>query len=277
MSKKTSPLADLIDIASLLPWYIGLILAALSYFVLHHYAGVEISAPHGGAQMPEYFSRSLWKTLAYFFQFVLPFAFLIGALASVIRVKKRKKLYATAQSGQGAAVLNGMAWKEFEVLVGEAFRRKGFSVRENFENGPDGGVDLVLFDGSDKYLVQCKQWRAFKVGVKVVRELFGVMASTGSVGGFVVTSGEFTKDAKDFAQDKNINLIAGPELWEMIQSAKTVSPVVKCKQNGTSVKICPGCGKEMLLRIARRGSQAGQKFWGCTGYPLCKNTLPIEP
>jgi restriction system protein len=41
--------------------------------------------------------------------------------------------------------------------------------------GPDGGVDLVLRkpggNGSEKFLVQCKQWRALKVGVDVVREL----------------------------------------------------------------------------------------------------------
>ncbi len=277
MSKKTSPLEDLIDIASLLPWYMGLILAIISYLVLHHYAGVEIPAPHGADQFASYASRGVWKYLAFFSQYVLPFVFSMGALISLVRVNKREKLYATAQSGKGADVLNGMTWKEFEVLVGEAFRRKGFSVRDNFENGPDGGVDLVLFDGSDKYLVQCKQWRAFRVGVKVVRELFGVMASTGAVGGFVVTSGEFTKEAKDFALGKNIKLIAGSELWEIMQSVKTVSPVVKGEQTLASVKICQGCGKEMVLRTARRGSQAGQKFWGCTGYPVCKNTLPIEP
>ncbi len=41
---------------------------------------------------------------------------------------------------------------------------------------------------------------ALKVGVDVVRELYGVMAAKGATGGFVVTSGRFTEDAKAFAQ-----------------------------------------------------------------------------
>ena len=64
---------------------------------------------------------------------------------------------------------------------------------------PDGGIDLVLSKGSEKFLVQCKQWKAFKVGVTVVRELYGVMAAKGAAGGFVVSSGRFTDDATAFA------------------------------------------------------------------------------
>jgi len=42
-----------------------------------------------------------------------------------------------------------------------------------------------------KFLVQCKQWKAFKVGVDVVQELHGVMAAKGVTCGFVVTFGRF--------------------------------------------------------------------------------------
>lgn len=36
---------------------------------------------------------------------------------------------------------------------------------------------------------------------------------------------------------------------------------------------CSKCGSPMKLRLARRGKNAGGYFWGCTGYPKCKNTL----
>jgi restriction system protein len=182
----------------------------------------------------------------------------------------------TALAGSAGNILNDMTWHEFEILVGEAFRRKGYSVKENQDKGPDGGVDLVLFDGSEKYLVQCKQWRAFKVGVKVVRELYGVMAASGAVGGFVVTSGEFTGDARSFAQGKNIELIDGPELQRLIQEVKDSSSTVAAVPDVPPPKQCPICGKEMVLRTARRGPNAGGKFWGCKGYPGCKATLPME-
>lgn len=39
---------------------------------------------------------------------------------------------------------------------------------------------------------------------------------------------------------------------------------------------CPLCGKLMALRKARQGKNSGSQFWGCTAYPDCKGTLPIE-
>jgi len=40
---------------------------------------------------------------------------------------------------------------------------------------------------------------------------------------------------------------------------------------------CPKCGAEMKQRVARQGSNAGNQFWGCSGYPACKGVLPITP
>jgi restriction system protein len=38
---------------------------------------------------------------------------------------------------------------------------------------------------------------------------------------------------------------------------------------------CAACGKAMVLRTARKGAKAGSQFWGCSGYPECKTTLPV--
>ena len=38
---------------------------------------------------------------------------------------------------------------------------------------------------------------------------------------------------------------------------------------------CAVCGKAMVLRTARKGAKAGSQFWGCSGYPECKATLPV--
>ena len=76
---------------------------------------------------------------------------------------------------------------------------------------------MVLRKDSEKYFVQCKHWRAQQVGVPIVRELYGAMAAHGATGGFVVTSGRFTKPALDFAKGLNLTLIDGPHLHAMIQ------------------------------------------------------------
>jgi restriction system protein len=39
---------------------------------------------------------------------------------------------------------------------------------------------------------------------------------------------------------------------------------------------CQRCGKPMALRTARKGQHAGSQFWGCSGYPECKGTRPLE-
>lgn len=39
---------------------------------------------------------------------------------------------------------------------------------------------------------------------------------------------------------------------------------------------CPECGSPMVLRTARRGPNAGGKFYGCSRYPNCKTTVSFE-
>ena len=39
---------------------------------------------------------------------------------------------------------------------------------------------------------------------------------------------------------------------------------------------CPLCAKPMVRRTAKRGANAGGEFWGCTGYPACRGTRPIN-
>lgn len=38
---------------------------------------------------------------------------------------------------------------------------------------------------------------------------------------------------------------------------------------------CPQCGKPMLKRMQKRGEGQGREFWGCSGYPECRATIPI--
>ncbi len=36
------------------------------------------------------------------------------------------------------------------------------------------------------------------------------------------------------------------------------------------VKLCPRCGKELVLRTAKKGPNAGNQFYGCSGFPSCR-------
>ena len=35
-------------------------------------------------------------------------------------------------------------------------------------------------------------------------------------------------------------------------------------------RACPKCGEPMLLRKAKSGANAGQRFWGCSAFPKCR-------
>ena len=38
----------------------------------------------------------------------------------------------------------------------------------------------------------------------------------------------------------------------------------------TAEKICPKCGKPLILRTAKKGDKAGNQFYGCSGFPKCR-------
>ncbi len=44
---------------------------------------------------------------------------------------------------------------------------------------------------------------------------------------------------------------------------------------GATSMICPACGAEMVKRTARRGSNAGNQFWGCSSFPRCRKIISI--
>lgn len=56
------------------------------------------------------------------------------------------------------------------------------------------------------------------------------------------------------------------------KGAGTARPVSNSPSAGTS---CPKCGGLMVRRAARRGTNAGNYFWGCLRYPSCKGTRSI--
>jgi restriction system protein len=282
--RKTSPAEDVMDLVAMLPWWAGVLLAALAYFALHHVATQSMAATVQPGQVGAMVTQTLWRTLASIGQYVLPILCLAGAAMSAWRRRERKQLIGNVARSEAADALDGMSWQQFERLVGEGFRLQGYRVVETGGGGADGGIDLVLNKDGEKYLVQCKQWRAFRVGVEVVRELYGVMAAKGAAGGFVVTSGRFTDEARKFAEGRNVQLIDGARLRALIKQATGASRQVpagpaavapNAAAPAATAPSCPICAKTMLRRTAKRGPNSGNEFWGCSGYPSCKGTRPI--
>lgn len=284
--RRQSPAEDFVDVIALAPWWVGVALALMGYLVLHALAQRPISQPPLGSRPVDY-ANSMWANvftgLATFGQYAVPILSLAGAAISALKRRQRRGLLGAAQRGGGDTV-RGLSWQDFERLIGEAFRQRGYSVAERGGSGADGGVDLVLTRDRERYLVQCKHWRASNVGVPVVRELYGAMAAEGAVGGFVVTAGRFTSEAKAFASGRNVELIDGAGLDQLLAAAGTAlgasHSVDGVAHNTQPMRFdtspsCPRCGRSMVARTARRGANAGQRFWGCSAYPSCKGVVEI--
>jgi restriction system protein len=105
-----------------------------------------------------------------------------------------------------------MHWRDFERLVGEAFRRRGFKVTGFGVRGSVGTVDLALTRGGERFLVQCKHWRKPQIGVLLVRELNAAVSAVGARGGYLITAGGFAREARAFARHTPIELIDGQTL-----------------------------------------------------------------
>lgn len=274
---------EIIQLLARIPWWVSVLAAVFSYLVLHSIASSPMPKTATPGQMSDLIFGSIFRGLALAGQYFVPLVLVMGALSGIVGRREASSLVQKVAKSPGATSLNAMSWSQFERLVGETLRRMGYQVVENGGGGADGGIDLHATRDGARYIVQCKQWRTYRVGVSVVREHFGVMTAERAAGGFVVTSGRFTQEALDFAVGKPIQLIDGEQLSKAVVAVSqseepqcrgdfAKSPVSSTK---TSAPSCPVCQKEMVVRLAKQGSKAGKSFWGCRQFPNCRGVRAI--
>ncbi len=247
------------SVVALVPWWAYLIMAILAYLLFHYL-------------VPSLLSPSSFRLIGHAVPLLGSFISLILLLCAALMAFDAFRRRSLFEKQNGIDSIRSISWKEFEDLVAEAYRRKGYMVTET-AFGADGGVDIILKKGIEKILVQCKQWKMQKVGVKVVRELYGVVIAEGASEGVVISSGIFTQEARTFAAGKPLELIDGAGLLKMITEVQKRQMPVKAESKDI---LCPFCGNPMVIRTAKKGNHAGDKFWGCTSFPKCKGTRPFN-
>jgi restriction system protein len=263
MARRQGFFDDLMSIGLKLPWKVGLA-AAIVVFITLHVVAIQTQNPVTASTLADMGS-------------VVQRGLLIGTTVGYFKQRQSGALFVSARANPKPTITS-MSWRDFERLVGEVFRRQGFTVSGFGGQGPDGGVDLGLTKSGQRFLVQCKHWRKRQVGVTVVRELNGVVSAQGVHGGFVVTGGKFSREAQEFADSCGIKLIDGPALEVLIAGIPSRNLAV---DSGAAVvaqakPMCPQCGTAMIQRTAKKGQFAGQPFWGCGRYPKCTGILQIS-
>ena len=177
-----------------------------------------------------------------------------------------------------AQVFRDIEWRRFEAVCAKLFAQAGFEARSQ-SHGADGGVDIWLHSQNAEgpaAVVQCKHWLGKPVGVKELREFYGVMASHKLTRGTFATSGTYAPDARDFARSNGISALDGQALLALIsrRTPQQQRELLEIAYEGEYWRpTCASCGLKMVERVPRRG---GRLFWGCPEYPRCRFTLPVR-
>jgi restriction system protein len=169
--------------------------------------------------------------------------------------------------------LRKIDWFQFEKLIELIYRQRGFTVKRFGGAHTDGGVDLIVQSTTDKFVVQCKQWKKWSIGVRHIREFLGTLTDSKISKGIFITLCGYTGEAKQLADKHEIQILNGSDLVKMLEvsglkSSKEISALF-----ADTRKFCPKCEKEMVLRTGRL---KGTKFWGCSTFPRCSFKLYIE-
>ena len=194
--------------------------------------------------------------------------------------------------------IRSLHWHDFEEFIALLYAYHGYKPEMISRFGhADGGIDIILYRKGKKYLVQCKHHSREAIGVKAVRELYGLMERHKAAGAFFVTSGIFSDPVlEEFTDDPKLTLVDQSKILEMLDeirenlpdddkdyfdrlleiTQKSVAAVQKSDRH-LSIKVprCTQCMQPMVLR--HKNNDPHERFWGCSNYLKgCRVILKIE-
>ena len=230
---------------------VGLMAAALFYFLAKRRVGTALRAVRG--------ERSAAA----------------GAGSQPRTARSAVPTSAPPAAARDALDLESLRADQIELLLGEIFRRQGYTIELSAALGADGGSDLTLRRDGESIPVQSKHWKAARVTEREVREFYAVMAGTAAPRGVLVTTGTFSREARDFAGEKSIELIDRAGLAQRIAAVRRpdenffdvpswIDDFTACARIFDPE--CPCCAQAMVIRQNRAD---GSAHWACTTYPRC--------
>jgi restriction system protein len=282
---------------------IAVALALLCWLPLHVIAveTAEIPAAAGrysavNADGPAKFAHFVTDVL----QYLMPGMLLTGAL--VVSLERRRRAAAHNRAQARTVPVGAMRQEDFYGRLEAAFRARGHEVLV-LEGAPPGTADLVVADGASRFLVQRSHWQSWQVGDAVVRELAAEVGAHQVDGGYVITGGWFSREARELAVECGVELIDGDALGAWIgdlpdakSPQRRVAPapaaasgpppvgrtpvahaaVTRVATPAAAAPACPKCGASMQRRQATRGKMQGQFYWACSDQPRCLGILPCR-
>ncbi|EGQ43179.1 MAG: restriction endonuclease, partial [Candidatus Nanosalina sp. J07AB43] len=124
-------------------------------------------------------------------------------------------------------LLEDQSGYDFEEIMMDVFRNLGYENVRNPSKSGDMGRDIVMDkedeDGEEiTYIAECKHFSNTKVGRPVVQKLDSACRTYDTDNkkqGMVITTNEFSRQAKEYAEDIGIELMNGEDIRELADDA----------------------------------------------------------
>jgi Holliday junction resolvasome RuvABC ATP-dependent DNA helicase subunit len=116
--------------------------------------------------------------------------------------------------------LKTLSGEDFERIVLTLLGRMGFQAELTKASG-DGGIDVIATLNKPivggRYLFQCKRYHDENwVGAPTVRDFYGAVTADRAVKGILITTSNFTAQAREFAEKVGVELIAYDQLKQLL-------------------------------------------------------------
>lgn len=107
---------------------------------------------------------------------------------------------------------------EFEKYIAELFEHMGYETNVTSKSN-DGGKDIIMIKDNNKYVVEVKLYNINnKIGRDKIQKLHSAMIDSNANSAFFVTTSDFTKNAREYANKFDIKLINGDVLAKIVQN-----------------------------------------------------------
>ena len=218
----------------------------------------------------------LFGKFSYFYSGII---FLFSAVALILESVKNKG-ESLSDEKKLLSDLKELSWKDFKKYITGLFEKMGYSLVDN-RGLSDESTDLKLKRDGKLSVVCCKKYYVRKVPLSMVVEFYKAMGRESDLEkGYFITTGFFSRGAKKFASDKQLELIDGVKFIDFVRIADSIDAAEKKPAIQNSLKgsgyTCPVCGAQMVLRNVDSNPHTVRHFWGCSAYPACKGALRNE-
>lgn len=196
--------------------------------------------------------------------FLLCLAGVVYLITRIVRSKSVAKAMITEN-------YDSMSGEDFEEFCSDILRGNGFTDVEVTKATGDHGIDVLAKKDGTKYAIQCKRYSK-PVGNKAVQEAYSGKDIYKADVAVVMSNMDFTAQAKEDAKKLNVQLWDRDVIYRLQKRGNVELKFENESKQECEDLICPKCGGTLILRIAKKGLNAGSQFYGCSNYPNCRYT-----